>query len=132
RLARGNAEAVAEARSLFVAGREAPTACDAVFASLVASGSIAEEPVFDRIRRLLALNQGRDAKRANALVIARHRLDERKLDRAAADPGRYLARDKSSLVARGPKEIVVYAVTRLARSRPDEAAERLVAAAPAL
>ena len=132
RLSRGDAEAVGEARALFGAARETATACDPVFAQLVADKRLAEPEIWERIRGLLALNLVREAKRANALLVKRHALDERRLDRAAANPSRFLARERGSLVAPGPREIVVFAVARLARNLPDEAAERLASLSGAL
>lgn len=128
RLARGDPEVAAEARALFNSGREAPASCDAVFAALLADRRISDHEVWDRMRRLLALGAIREAKRADALLAPRHRLDEKKLDRVAADPSRFLARDKSPLASRADRELVLFAIERIARNRPDEAAERLAAA----
>ena len=125
RLARADAEVATEARALFAAGREAPSACEPVFHSLAAAGVIGEKEVWDRIRRLLGAGYLREAKRANVLLPTRQRLDEKLLDRAAADPGGFLAREKANVLTRTARELVVLAVGRLARTKPDEAAERL-------
>lgn len=128
RLSRNDAGAAAEARALFLTGRETPGVCEPVFATLATAGRLKEAEIWDRIRRLLAVNQVREAKRTNALLARRVAIDERALDRAAADPGRYLARDRSSLAARGPREVALFALARLARTgRADEAADRLAA-----
>src|SRR5687767_3213348 len=128
RLSRNDADAAAEARALFLAGRETPGVCEPVFATLAAAGRLKEAEIWDRIRRLLAANQVREAKRTNALLSRRVAIDERALDRAAADPGRYLERDRTSLAARGPREVALFALARLARAgRADEAADRLAA-----
>src|SRR5688572_5865549 len=128
RLSRNDADAAAEARALFLAGRETPGVCEPVFATLAAAGRLKETEIWDRIRRLLAVNQVREAKRTNALLARRMAIDERALDRAAADPSRYLARDRTSLAARGPREVALFALARLARTgRTDEAADRLTA-----
>ena len=132
RLAQGDAEAVAEARALFNSARETPPACDPVFARLVAERQLNDDAIWERIRRLLAANQLREARKANALLPRRVALDEKTLERAAADPARHLARDRSSLVGRGAREIAIFAVTRLARARAEEAAERLAELAPRL
>ena len=133
RLARDDPEAAGEARALFLAGREAPAACDAVFASLAAAKRLKDAEVWDRIRRLLAANHLRDARRANALLPRRVAIDEKALERAAADPSRYLARDRSTLVGHAAREVAIYALMRLARSgRADEAAERLALIRPHL
>lgn len=125
RLAQGDAEAANEARSLFVSGREAPASCDPVFAALVGARHAGERETWERIRKLLAANAVRDAKRANALLSPAHGFNDKTLDRAGADPGKFLAHEKSPILNRASKELAIYAVERLARSRPDEAAERL-------
>ena len=125
RLGRNDPEAAGEARALFVAARETPAACDAVFATLASSDRVKESETWDRIRKLLAANQLREVRRTNALLPRRIALDERALDRASADPAKYLAREKSALGGRGTRELTIYAVARLARTKPDDAAERL-------
>lgn len=124
RLARNDPEVAAEARAAFLAARETPAACEPVFTALVADGSISEADVWARMRKLLAANQLRDAKRTDQWLPKRQRLNEKLLDRAAADPAGFLARQKSPVLTRSVRELTVYAIGRLARSRPEEAAER--------
>ena len=78
-----------------------------------------------RLRKLLAANLVRDARHTGGFLAARETLAEKSLDRAAADPSAFLARDKSNLATRAQGEVALFAVERLARSKPDEAAERL-------
>lgn len=125
RLARGDPEVAAEARVAFLAARETPAACEPVFAALVAKGTITEGDTWARMRKLLAANQLRDARRTDQWLPKRRRLNEKLLDRAAADPAGFLARQKSEVLTRSVRELMVYAIGRLARSRPDEAAERV-------
>jgi soluble lytic murein transglycosylase len=125
RMARNDPEVGAEARALFLAGREAPAPCDPVFAALAAAKHLDEAEIWDRVRRLLAAGALKDAKRANALLPPRKALNDKTLDRAAADPSAFLAREKAPILARPAKETVIFALARLARSKPDEAAERL-------
>ena len=124
RLARSDAEANAEARALFLAGREAPAACDPVFNALATAKNVSQDEVWARARRLLAANAVPHAKRTLAL-LPRKAIDEKTIDRAAQDPAAFLAREKSPLLARPARELVLFALGRLARSKPDEAAERL-------
>jgi len=127
RLGRGDAEAAGEARALFASARETPPACDPVFAALASSGRIKEAEAWDRLRVLLANNQLRDARRTNALLPPRAALDERALDRGAADPLRYLARERTTVWNRAARELASFAIIRIARGgRAAEAAERLV------
>ena len=132
RLGRQDAEAAAEALALYHSPREAAANCDPVFAALAAAGKITPDATWERIRRLLATNQVREAKRLNALLPKSQAFNEKALDRAAADPARYLAREKSSLVSRSSKELALFALGRLARSKPEDAADELVKLAPRL
>jgi soluble lytic murein transglycosylase len=125
RLARDDADALVEARALFLAGREAPAACDPVFAALAAAKRIGAAEAWERIRRVLAVGLVRDAKRANALLPAREAISEKHLDSAAANPAAFLARDRIPLDPRGAREVALYALERLARQKPEEAAQRL-------
>lgn len=132
RVARADPEVQAEARALFTAGREVPAACDPVFAALAADKALSEAQVWDRVRRLLALGLVRDARRAMALLPASHRINDKKLDRAAADPARFLGREKNTLATRAERELAIFAIERLARNHADDAADRLAALAPHL
>ncbi len=132
RLARGDATALSEARTIFLAGREEPAACDPVFVQLASQGVVSAQDTWGRIRALLAHGRVRAAKNANALLPARARIPERSLERVAADPARHLAHLDARALDRAGRELAIFAVARLARSRPDEAAQRLQALAPRL
>jgi soluble lytic murein transglycosylase len=125
RLASGDADAASEARALYLAGRESPGACDTLFAALVVNARVSPDDTWIRLRKLLAANLVRDARRTSGFLSARETLAEKSIDRAAADPSGFLAKDKSSLATRAQREVTLFAVERLARSKPEEAAERL-------
>jgi peptidoglycan lytic transglycosylase len=125
RVGRGDPEVAAEARAVFLAAREAPAPCEPVFVALIASGKISEADTWARMRKLLASNQLRETRRANHWLAPRQRLNEKLLERAAADPSGFLAREKAAILTRSARELVVYAVSRLARNKPDEASDRL-------
>jgi soluble lytic murein transglycosylase len=132
RKARGDGDVAAEARVLFISGRETPSACDPIFADLLASRAITEEEGWQRLRKLLAANALRDAKRTLAFLPPHHGIADKVLDRAQADPARYLTHEKSPVLTRARREVAIFAIERLARSRSEEAAERLEALAPRL
>ena len=132
RMLRGDGEVAAEARVLFVAGREAPAACDPVFAAAISSGRIGEAEVWARIRKTLAASYLRDAKRASLMLPAAQRINDKLVDRVNADPAKFLAHEKSARFSNGTRELVLFALERLARTRPDEAADRLPAFAARL
>jgi len=93
RLGHVDSEAIAEAHALFVAARDTPASCEGVFASLAAARQLTEADVWERVRKLLAAGALRDAKRANALLAPHQGFRDKALDRAAADPAAFLARE---------------------------------------
>ena len=132
RLARADPEVSVEAHALFVSGRDTAPACDGVFSSLYAAGKIGEEEAWARLRLLAASANLREAKRVSALLPVRRAPQDKAIDRIARDPGRFLAREKVHAVDRASQELVVFAIARLARGKPDEAAERLGTWSPRL
>jgi soluble lytic murein transglycosylase len=132
RLLRDDAEALREARALFLAGREAPASCTGPFEAAQARGLVGSPEIWERIRKLLAANFLRDARRANAMLPAKEQFNESSLERASADPARYLAGEKSRIPSRATHELILHAVARLARSKPDDAAVHLEAHAAVL
>jgi soluble lytic murein transglycosylase len=132
RLASGDAEVAAEARQLFLIGREAPAACDPVFTAATGAGKITEADTWERLRKLLAAGLVKDAKRANALLPAARRINDRAIERAAHDPRGFLKREKPSAKSRASRELSLLAIGRLARTRPEEAAEETAAIADRL
>ncbi len=132
RILRDDAEALKEARALFLAGREAPAACNAPFEAAAAQRLIGSPEAWDRIRKLLAANLQKDARRANALLVAREQFNDKSLERAASEPSKYLAGEKSRIPSRATHELLLFAVSRLARTKPDEAAAHLEAHAAVL
>jgi soluble lytic murein transglycosylase len=132
RLGRADPDAQAEARALFNSAREAPAACDPVFAALADAKGLSRDEIWERIRRLLAAGQLREAKRANALLPKNQGFIEKSADRANADPSSYLAHEKSPLMVRAHKELALFALNRIARLRPEEASDRIILMTPRL
>ncbi|MBL0142852.1 MAG: lytic transglycosylase domain-containing protein [Betaproteobacteria bacterium] len=132
RLARGDAEALREARGLWLAGREAPASCTPPFEAAARERLIGSPEAWERIRKLLAAGLLKDVRRANAFLATAEQMNEKALERARAEPDRYLAAEKSSIPGRATHELLLFAVSRLARSRPDDAAKHLQSRATVL
>jgi soluble lytic murein transglycosylase len=133
RLARSDPEVMAEARSLFVSGRETAAACEPVFVALAAAGRVTEGETWDRVRAMLAEGNVKESRRANAMLASKIALNEKQLERVSKDPAAFLAKEKlGKTVPRAQQELLVFAVERLARNKPEEAAERLAALTPRL
>ena len=125
RLARGDADALREARALWLAGREAPASCTPPFEAAAHERLIGSPETWERIRKLLSAGLVKEARRANAFLANKERMDERALERALAHPDRYLAAEKTPIPGRAVHELLLFAVSRLARKNPDEAAKSL-------
>ena len=133
RLARGDPEVAAESRALFVSAREVPTACDPVFARAVADNAITDAQIWDRLRRLLAAGSVKDAKRTNLLLAKKVAMVDKLIDHAYADPQKFLAHEKlGQRPPRDAQEVLAFAIERLARNKPEDAADRLEANAARL
>jgi len=133
RLARSDPEVMDEARALFVSGRESAAACEPVFAALAAAKRINEADEWERIRALLAEGIVKEARRVNLLLPASAAVNDKQLERAAKDPASFLAKEKLGHgVPRAQQELLVFAVERLARNKPEEAADRLNVLTPRL
>ncbi len=132
RLVRGDADALREARALWLAGREAPAACQPPFEAAAKERLIGPPEAWERIRKLLAAGSLADAKRANAFLPNKEQMNEKALSRAHSDPRRYLETEKTRIPGRAIHELLLHAVSRLARSKPEEAARLLRAHAGTL
>jgi soluble lytic murein transglycosylase len=126
RLLRNDPDVLAESRALFVSARESASACDPVFARALAEGALNEAQVWDRIRHLLSAGNVPEAKRANQLLPKKMAMVDRQLDLANKDAHRFLTHEHfGKRLTRDAQELLMFAVERLSRSKPDEAAERL-------
>ncbi len=132
RLARADAEALGEARALWLAGRAAPAACTPVFDAALASGRIGAADSWVRLRKLLAAGAVKDAKRANAALPAKEQIAETAIDQSARDPAAYLRRENGRASTRAAREAALFAVSRLARTKPEDAAREMALLAKAL
>jgi len=116
----GRTEAILPLRTLWFSGNARPESCGPVFDALFASGKLTQEDIWQRIR--LALAEGRLelastlANRLGAVAI-----DHKTLTRITQNPGKHLI-DSSS---RAGREMALYALSRLARTDPGKAAERV-------
>lgn len=125
RVESGDAEVLRETRQLWLSGREAPASCTPPFEAAAREHLIGSPEVWERIRRLLAAGLVKDARRANAFLAGKEQMNEKALERAQANPGRYLSGEKSRHPTRATRELLLFAISRLARENPEEAAAQL-------
>jgi soluble lytic murein transglycosylase len=116
RLARGDGDAALEARAAWLEPRELPDGCVPLTEKLRKSGDIGHARFWQRVRLLLENGQVSAARRALGYLPAKEQPDERLLAQAAVGPQKLLARLPKNLERRATREVLLFAVTRLARS----------------
>jgi soluble lytic murein transglycosylase len=83
---------------------------------LLKSGDIDSARIWQRVRLLLEYGQVSAARRALGYLPAKEQPDERLLTQAAVAPQKLLAQPQKNLERRATREVLLFAVTRLARS----------------
>lgn len=119
-------------RPLWRDGQDLPVACETLVDQLVAAGDLTVEEVWQRVRRFLEAKKVGAARTAAQYLPVDQGFDGKGLEAIAVDPVRYLKQlppDFAGALAtpRGRRETVLFAIGRLARSDPAQAAERLTA-----
>jgi len=125
RLARGDATAAAEAKSMWLEPGELPEGCELLADRLAARGAIHASDVWQRARVLFERGQITAAKSALGYLPAGQAPDEELLAQAVTQPQRVLARLPRHFARRATREVAVLAAVRLARADPRLAAEAL-------
>jgi soluble lytic murein transglycosylase len=125
RLVRGDEGAYDEAMPVWLEPREFSEGCGRLAERLLAAGRISVEDVWKRARLLFENGQVNAARRALATLPQGETHDDRLLHQAASNPKRLLAVPPDKLGRRATREMLLFAVTRLARGEPEAAAEFL-------
>jgi soluble lytic murein transglycosylase len=122
RVRRGQSDALAEARSLWFLARELPESCTPLFNALQQDGRITTEDVWTRIRIGLEAGQIALAKRAAQYLPAGQDPDFRVLTSISSNAPAFLDKQRFDLKSRAGRETAMFAVYRLARTSPQQAA----------
>lgn len=116
-------EALAAARALWFVGRDSPESCTPLFNALVAGKHLTGDDVWMRIRMALESGQVGVARRAAEFLPRKQEPDHRLLVAIASNPRSYLEKKTLDFKRRAGRETTMFAVYRLARSAPQQAAE---------
>jgi soluble lytic murein transglycosylase len=117
--------ALDEARPLWFAVIDLPDACQPLMDRLIAEKQLDTDDVWTRVRRLVEMRKFSAARNVAKSLPSEYTIDPRKFDAIADNPSRYLARQLSNFAAtRTGRELALFAVVRLSRNDPKEAAER--------
>ena len=121
----GEAGALQAVRAHWLSSRRAvPEPCNTAYESAIAAGAITADDVWARIRLALQHGQVSLAKRLDRHLQGRQGINSKQVDEAAANPRKYLERHGEVPKADGAREILLFAIQRLARTSPQEAATR--------
>lgn len=112
-----------EAKRLWFNGNDLPKSCDPLFEGLVNTNMLYVDDVFARLRLALELGNISVARRITQYLPAKYQEDLKPLESIADNPQRYLARKHANLNRRGGSEMALFAVLRIARTDPSQAAD---------
>jgi len=122
RMRSAESEALAAARALWFVGRESPESCAPLFSALVAGKQLSGDDIWLRVRLALEAGQVGAARRAAEYLPERQAPDQRLLVAVSSNPRAYLERKSLDFKTRAGRETTMFAVHRLARSAPPQAA----------
>jgi len=115
-------EAVPQARSLWFVTRDLPDGCTPLLNALVAARVLSVEDLWSRIRVALEAGRVSQARWIAEWLPAGEAPEPRSLERAASDPAGFIERSGDNFKTRAGRETVMFAVHRLARVAPAQAA----------
>lgn len=128
--ARLDRQALREARPLWFVARSLPDSCDPLFDALLESQQLSTEDVWTRVRLALEAGQVGLANRVAASLPKGQAPDGRVLAAISGNPAAHLNDLRSDLKSRAARETAMFAVHRLARTSPQQAAAHWTRLAP--
>jgi soluble lytic murein transglycosylase len=123
RLARSDDGVHDEAKVMWLEPKELPEGCSALAEKLINDGRLRVKDVWVRARVLFDNGQLSAAQRVLDYLPADEAPDSRMLSQAASSPEKLLATQPLELARRPVREMVLFAIVRLARNDPRAAAE---------
>jgi soluble lytic murein transglycosylase len=111
-----------EARPLWFVGRDLPESCTPLFNALAAAQQLSTDDIWTRIRLVLEDGQAGLARRVAEYLPQGQRPDAQALSFISSNPGGYLEKKSPDFKSRAGREITMFAVHRLARTSPQQAA----------
>jgi soluble lytic murein transglycosylase len=122
-------EALPEARPLWFVARDLPASCSPLFDALIAAGMLSHDDLWMRIRLALETGQVSFARRVAEWLPEAQAPEAKVLESIASNPAGYLEKlekrkPPASLKSRAERETVMFAVHRIARTVPQQAARQ--------
>ena len=129
RLQREDARALDDARPIWFGSADLPEPCRPVTDALVAAKKLSTDDIWERVRRQLEAKKPQQALQAARYLPDPQIPDTRAVDAATDNPMRFLSRLPAKYMAearnnRGQREVLLYAITRVAANDPAAAASQ--------
>lgn len=121
-----SSEALSEARNLWFSGQETPEACEPLFEELFATKVLQVADIWSRFRLAAEAGNWRLVQKLNALLPSVERIDSKLLEKAHRGPEIFLAKKDLKHKTRAQREVVLYALGRVAREEPLTARDLLI------
>ncbi|MDP2155866.1 MAG: transglycosylase SLT domain-containing protein, partial [Sulfuricella sp.] len=121
RLASGESTALAEAKPYWFNAEEQPASCLPLSDALATNGLLTVEDVWARLRLTLEAGNVSVAKHVARYFPGQQEIPLRELERAAENPLAFLDKLPVSLSTRAGRELTLFALSRAARSQPQQA-----------
>lgn len=115
-LALGDTRSLAQAIGMWFTGKDMPSSCTALFATLISQGLIREEDVWKRLRLAFEAGNPGVAKSLLSAIPEDRRPAAAWVDRAHQDPAKFMAAETFSWNSRAQREVGFFALSRLART----------------
>jgi soluble lytic murein transglycosylase len=111
--------ALYEAREKWFTGTGQPESCATIFEAALAKGVITEQDIVARIRLALEAGNITLAKQLAAKLPQKYEFPIAALDKAAADPERFITKHSPTKFGEGERVVLLFALQRLAKQLPE-------------
>ena len=112
-----------EARGKWFSGAALPESCTPLFDAAIAKGVLTQQDIWSRIRLALEAGNVALAKQLIAKLPSKTQASLAGLDKAAANPNKYLNKINLAKAKEGPRLVALFALLRVDRQSPDNAHE---------
>ncbi|MEO1767310.1 transglycosylase SLT domain-containing protein [Thiobacter aerophilum] len=120
----GDLSPLNEAKRLWFTGAPLPASCEPLFERLAQEARLTVDDVFARLRLALEAGNVSVARHITRYLPERYQPGLKALESIADNPQRFLDRGGFTLADRSKREMVMFAVQRIARSDPQQGAAR--------
>ncbi|MBI5752745.1 MAG: lytic transglycosylase domain-containing protein [Hydrogenophilales bacterium] len=115
---------LAEAKRLWFSGADLASSCNPLFEQLADEELLSVDDVFARLRLALEAGNVSVARYVAQYLPGKYQSGVKPLESAADNPSRFLEKHSYDLSARGGREMVLFAIHRIARTDPEQAIHR--------